>query len=85
MYQEDIQEKYKILYNSTKIIEKAPKSHSLGDTSGESLISDGATLTCKEQLSYHVYSQSSSTNPYNTSTPLITLSLPQDRNMHLFG
>ena len=43
------------------------KTYGLGDTSGETLISDGATLDCKEQLGYQTYSQSTSLNPYNAA------------------
>ena len=85
MFIENYIEKYKLFFSTDIKSGKIEKSHSLGDTSGENLISNGATLTCKEQLGYHVYSQSSLMNPYNTSTPLITLSLSQDRNVHLFG
>jgi hypothetical protein len=85
MYNENNIEKYRLLF-SNKITDRVDvTSHALGATPGESLISDGATLTCKEQLSYHIYSQSNSTNPYNTSTPLVTLNLPADRNVFLFG
>ena len=52
MFLGDIKNKYKILYNSTNIIEKGPVTHDLGSTSGETLISDRATLDCKEQLGY---------------------------------
>ena len=63
MYNENNIEKYRLLF-SNKITDRVDvTSHPLGDTPGESLISDGATLTCKEQI----YLQSSSKSPCNVS------------------
>jgi hypothetical protein len=52
----DFLEKYKLIWNISISDGKRGISHPLGATPGESLISDGATLTCKEQR----YSESSS-------------------------
>ena len=49
MFKNNYLEKYKILYNP--LIEEGTL-FDLGSTSGEILISDGATLDCKEQLGY---------------------------------
>ena len=59
----DFLEKYKLLWNISTSGGERVTSHPLGDTPGESLISDGATLTCKEQI----YLQSSSKSPCNVS------------------
>ena len=86
MFLDNINRKYMIFYTNEDITgQNDITTHDLDNTSGERLISDGATLTCKEQLGYHTYSQSSNINPYNGATPLITMSLPSDRNVFLFG
>ena len=62
---DDYMEKYKLLFSPERGTGKTEKSHPLGATPGESLISDGAVLTCKEQI--YLYLQSSSKSPCNVS------------------
>ena len=61
----DFLEKYKLLWNISTSGGERVTSHPLGATPGESLISDGAVLTCKEQI--YLYLQSSSKSPCNVS------------------
>ena len=54
MFLDNIDKKYMIFFIPRKDAgDSGDITHDLDNTSGETLISDGATLTCKEQLGYH--------------------------------
>ncbi len=54
MFLDNIDKKYMIFYMPQDSFDQPDTiTHDLDNTSGETLISDGATLTCKEQLGYH--------------------------------